>query len=232
MRKWKMIVLLVVMWCLMGTCTFAKQRYFNSATGCQVIIEDDADLLTDEEEEELAELMRGITDYGDVAFKTIDDNYQTTENYIKAYYQEQFGSGSGTIFLIDMDNRNIWIHSNGKIYRTITKSYANTITDNVYTYASRGDYYGCAREAFSEILTLLQGSKIAQPMKYISNALLALIVSLMLTFLVVAASSAVKKPKEKELLEATKYKYILKNPKATFTHTTKVYDPPSSGSSG
>lgn len=70
-----------------------------------------------------------------------------------------------------MDNRNIWIHSNGGIYRIITSSYADTITDNVYQYATKRDYYGCCYEAFTEMLTLLQGNRIAQPMKYISNAL-------------------------------------------------------------
>ena len=54
----------------------------------------------------------------------------------QSLYREKYGSESGTIFVIDMDNRNIWIHSNGAINRTINKAYAETITDNVYTYAS------------------------------------------------------------------------------------------------
>lgn len=89
--------------------------------------------------------------------------------------------------MIDMDNRNIWIHSNGAIYRTITKSYADTITDNVYTYASAQDYYGCASEAYTQMATLLAGRRIAQPMKYISNALLALIIALLINYFVVRA---------------------------------------------
>lgn len=45
----------------------------------------------------------------------------------------------GTVFAIDMDNRNIWIHSDGAVYQVVTKGYADTVTDNVYRYASRGD---------------------------------------------------------------------------------------------
>ena len=57
-----------------------------------------------------------------------------------------------------MDNRNIWIHSNGAINRTINKAYAETITDNVYTYASDADYYICAMKVYEQEYTLLQGN--------------------------------------------------------------------------
>ena len=196
-----------------------------------MIIEDDADLLSDQEEASLAETMEGITAYGNVAFKSIAYNEYSTERYIKNYYSEMFGSRSGTVFLIDMDNRNIWIHSNGGIYRVITNSYADTITDNVYRYASDREYFSCANEAFSQILTLLQGNRIAQPMKYISNVLLAVILGLLITYFMVRAMSVSAKPSEKELLEATRYQYRLNNPQMIHTGTTKKYDPPSSGGS-
>ena len=130
--------------------------YKNSETGWQVIVDDRADLLTDEEESRLASEMEPVTAYGNAAFISCYAS-GSTSSYAKDLYRDLFGSDSGTIFMIDMENRNIWIQSNGAIYRTITKSYANTITDNVYKYASRGDYYGCASNAFSQICTLLEG---------------------------------------------------------------------------
>lgn len=183
------------------TCKAETKTYTNKSTGYQVIVEDDANLLTDEEETTLGKEMAPITTYGSVAFKSIDYNpYYSTEDYTRSYYRDTFGSTSATVFLIDMDNRNIWIHSNGTIYETITKSYANTITDNVYKYASDGDYYTCAFTAFGQINTLLEGRKIAQPMKYISNAFLAVIIALLLNYFLVRSFSRAKRPSKTDLL--------------------------------
>ena len=114
--------------------------YVNEKTQYKVIFEDDASLLSNDEAEQLIEVMKPITAYGSVAFKSIDTNkYSSTSSYASNYYASKFQTGSGTIFLIDMDKRNLWIHSNGKVYSTITTSYANVITDNVYRYASNKD---------------------------------------------------------------------------------------------
>ena len=197
-----------------------------------LIIEDDAQLLSEEEEQDLAEVMRDVTRYGHVAFKSIDENYSSTENYIEDYYAAYFGSDSGTVFLIDMDNRNIWIHSNGAVYKVITKAYANTITDNVYRYASDADYYTCAYKAYEQMTTLLEGNKIAQPMKYLSNAFLALILAMLINYFIVRMVSRAVKPSEEQLKKATRNGFKLENVSIDFSHTTKVYDPPSSSSSG
>ena len=204
----------------------------NTETGYEVIIDDEADLLTDEEEDNLGEKMMEVTAYGSAAFVTVDSNYTSAGSYAEDYYYDCFGYGSGTLFLIDMDNREIYIYSDGDVYKTITKSYANTITDNIYTYASDAEYFTCAYKAFEQVVTLLEGNRIAQPMKYISNAFLAVLLALLINYFVVMLTSAAKKPAEKELLEATKHRCSLVNAEAIYTHTTKKYDPPSSSSSG
>lgn len=215
------------------TCKAETKTYTNKSTGYQVIVEDDADLLTDVEETALGKEMASITAYGSVAFKSIDYNpYYSTEDYIKNYYRDTFGSTSATVFLVDMDERNIWIHSNGTIYKTITKSYANTITDNVYKYASNGDYYTCAYTAFGQINTLLEGRKIAQPMKYISNAFLAIIVALLLNYFLVRSFSRAKKPSKDELLGKVFTQCNIANPSIRFIRQSRVYSPPSSSSGG
>ena len=202
-------------------------------SGYRAYIEDDADLLTDAEEMALYELMQELTLYGNVAFKTIDENsYSSTEGFILDYYDEMFGESSGGVFLIDMDYRNVWIRCHGAMSKVITNAYTDTITDNVYTYASKEDYYGCAYEAFAEMLVLLQGNKIAQPMKYISNALLATILGLIITYFIVKIMSRAKKPSKEELLEGTRYSYRFENAQAVFSHQTKKYDPPSSSGGG
>lgn len=213
-----------------GLPVHAQILYTNSDTGYQVYIEDDAELLSQEEIESLAQQMQGITAYGNAMFKTIDENYTSTDNFARAYYRECFGTASGTMFLIDMDNRNIWIRNDGRISKIVTNAYSDTITDNCYRYASKGDYYGCAREAFSQIEALLNGQRIAQPMKYICNAFLAVIFSLLITLGLARLMSRSAVPCRNDLLRAAPHEFRLNNPQAAYTHTTKRYDPPSSDS--
>lgn len=207
--------------------------YTNATTGYSVYIDDEANLLTESEHTELQKIMQDITAYGNVAFKTINKNsYSSTKSFISSYYKQLFGSSSGTIFVIDMDYRNIWIHSNGAIYNTITNSYADSITDNVYTYASDGDYFSCAANVFEQELTLLKGQKIRQPMKYISNALLAIILAVIINYFIVKIYSRTPKASNNEILSGIFANNSFDNCQLQFTHTTRQYSPPSSSSSG
>ncbi len=206
----------------------------NSETGYHVAIEDDAGLLNDEEKSLLLTKMQEITAYGNAVFKSIDYNIYSTSSFASSYYHELFGSNSGTLFLIDMDNREIYLFSDGAIYRTITSSYADTITDNVYRYASHEDYCTCASKAFEQVYSLLSGQKIAQPMKYISNLLLALILAALINYFLVRLLSVSSKPGSGEILGAISPRFVFTDPKKIKTSQTKVYSPPSnsSGDSG
>lgn len=205
----------------------------NEETGYYLRLEDGADLLSSSEEQELIKIMEPITAYGNVAFVSIDSNpTYSTERYVESYYEDNFGYSSGTVFIIDMDERYIWIHSNGEIYKTITDAYATTITDNVYSYASAEDYLSCASVAFEQINTLLEGRTIAQPMKYISNALLAIVLALLINYFLVMMLSRSRKASTSQLINGTFYKADIKNPRAEFIKQTKRYSPQSSGSSG
>lgn len=210
----------------------SEALYTNPSTGYRVYIEDNAGIIKDSDEEELLQEMKAITAYGNVAFKSINYNSSSTKTYIRNYYEQMFGTGSGTVFLIDMDNRNIWIHSNGAIYEVITDSYAEIITDNVYKLASSGDYYACALKGYSQILTLLQGKKIVKPMKYICNALLAVGISFILMYFVARGMSGKKEAKSNQILAHIDHSYSLNNATVQYVNTTRVYDPPSSSSSG
>lgn len=205
--------------------------YINPDTSYRVWISDDAQLLDEEEKQNLAALMQDITVYGNVIFKTTDSSVRDTESYAREYYKEQTGTDSGILFLIDMDNRVIWIHSDGDVYRVITKSYANTITDNVYRYASDGDYYECAAQAYDQVLALLNGNKIAQPMKYISNAFLSVILAMLLNYGLVCLFAGNRKPGRKELLGNTGNYFRYTQPQAFFVHESRTYNPTDSGSS-
>ena len=220
-----------------GVETVSTDKYYgtvytNNETGYRVVIEDDAGLLTDDEKSRLAETMKDITPYGDVAFKSIDYNPYSTETYIEHYYNSIFGTGSGTVFLIDMDNRNIWIYSDGSIYSTITTAYANVITDNVYTYASDRDYFTCANKAFIQEAALLQGRRISQPMKYISNALLAIAIAILINYFIVRQTSRVRKASDNEIVNGVFANNAFNNVSVNFIRQTRTYSPRSSSSSG
>lgn len=230
--KWYLLVsffLCIGLFLTQSISCHAEVLYQNPEKGYEVLIEDDANLLTVEEIMTLAETMKPITQYGNVAFKSVSYNTQDTDDFAKKFYERTFGNHSGTVFVIDMDNRNIYIYSKGAVYRIITKSYANTITDNVYRYASKKEYFNCANEAFLQIVKLLEGGHILQPMKYISNALLAVILALLFNFTWICYFSRLKSPTSGEIMKSMKSHFTHTAPSAVMTHQTKVYDPPSSG---
>jgi len=229
----KQFILVLVSLLLFATNVSTSYAADDSTENYRVVMEDNADLLTESQEADLIKIMQKITDYGNVAFVSVLENSLSAENYARSSYSTLFGTDSGTLFLIDMDNRMLWIHSDGAVYRVITTAYANTITDNVYRYAGKEQYFECAKEVYQEILTLLQGEKIAQPMKYISNLLLAMILALLINFGFVCYFTKLRKPSEADILRMIDKRLQCTKPTATFTHKTKRYDPiESSDSSG
>lgn len=150
------------------------------------IIDDDADLFSEEEEEKLMHQLSDILDYGGVAIVTNKNAYSgSATDLAESLYREYFHKESGILFLIDMYNRRIEFFMDGDIHRVISKARANGIADNIYTYATDGKYYKCASVGFEQVLTLLEGGNISVPMKYVSNLFLAASISLLIVFLCV-----------------------------------------------
>lgn len=184
--------------------------YANPDTNYSAIVTDDANLLTSDEEDALLDDMKPLTEHGNILLcTTTNSGSMSTSEYAQKTYQNTFGSNSdGSALAIDMQNRNIWIFSTGHSYDIITSSYADTITDNAYSYASNEQYYKCASVCFAQMYTLFSGQKIAQPMKYICNAFLALLLSLFLNYLFVKWMSSRYKAKTapaEDFLEGTFY---------------------------
>ncbi|MBE5996640.1 MAG: TPM domain-containing protein [Lachnospiraceae bacterium] len=211
------------------TVSAAERRGRNDQTGYEMIILDEADLLTDEEEDSLLWDMEPVTNYGGAAFVT--GYYYDTQEQAKELYRSWFGTDSGTLFMIDMGSRIIYIFSDGAVYGVITKAYANTITDNVYRYATRGEYYRCASEAFSQITSLLKGGHIARPMKHITNALIALILSLLINYAMVRWTAKIAKPTKAAILGAMTVGFAASGRRTKVLRTTRRYTG-SSGSGG
>lgn len=212
--------------------TIYASVYENAETGYEALIVDEADLLSSSEEAELLKEMEGIAEYSNIAFVSVDDNSYSTERLAEKLNEQYFGGESGIVFIIDMDNRYIWIDSMGGARNTIDDDYAQTITDNVYSYASDEDYYKCASKAFAQIHSLFEGQWIAQPMKYICNAFLAIALALLINYFIVRMLSRASKASSRQIMGGIFTKVDINNARANFTHQTKRYSPQSSGSSG
>ena len=193
--------------------------------GDKVRLEDDADLLNPEEEAKLIDVMTPLTEYGNIVFKTINENDTTADQFAKSYYYRNYGKDSGSILLIDMDNRMIYIYSAGYNFNIITNNKAEIITDNIYKYAASGNYYECAQEAFVEMKTILDGGKIAEPMRYASNVVISLVIGFLLTFFFVAASMRIKRSSNSKKVDSFGRHVAIANISVVASGTHRVYSP-------
>jgi len=197
------------------------------------LIDDGADLLTDAEENELYDAMLPICEYGNVMFVTTDyDPYGTVEDFADAYYHDVIGTDSGMLFVIDMDKRKICIFCDGYVYQVINKNKANTITDNVYGYASDGDYLGCASEAYRQAATLLSGGRISEPMRYITSVLVAIMIALVLNFMIVLSASKAKAVSLNEVKSSSTGSFNARGAVSRLVDTIRIYSPQSKGNGG
>ena len=109
-----------------------------------------ADLFTDEEEKQLSEQAQVLSDTMkmEAVIVTTEENPDSAQVFADGFYMEGgFGTGSdhsGILFLIDMDNRELYISTNGQMIRYMTDSRINDVLDDVYNYAADADYYGAA----------------------------------------------------------------------------------------
>lgn len=202
-------------------------------TTYKLIIDDGANLLSEEEKIKLEDYMTPLLEYGHVAFVSVNTDYSAVSSKAAQFYSKNFGDyDSGSIFLIDMKVREIYIYSKGDNSDIITNAKSFTITDNVYSYASNGDYYSCAKVAFQQMYSVLEGDKIAEPLRYFTSAISSLILSVFVCFLYAYLSSRKKKVSLNKLAKNTDSKFVLNNFNAKVTGEKRVYNPPSSSSSG
>ena len=226
-----LLAVMVLVLMLIPSAAFADED-----NGYQVIIEDEADLFTPSQEADLKEQMKGILPYGGAAIVTNDEYNYDAADLAEEKFRTYFGKDSATLLLIDMYNRRIQIFSDGAIYKTISTAKANEITDNIYTYASDGDYYTAAMKTFEQIETILSGGRITTPMKYATNAAFAIGIVLLINFIIITAQR--KKKNTTSLTNALAYEggrgniTAVKNVTATMLTQKKSRHVESSGGGG
>ena len=182
-----LLVLLALMLLAPGLAAARTLSYTNEETGFTAVIDDDASLLDSAEYDSVLESMKPLTQYCGVGFYTYGG---TSTEYVKNKAEKWGNStfpGEFTLLIIDMATRQLMVGSSAKIMDSISQAKAYTITDNVYTYATRGEYGRCAETAFNQMYRALKGEKVTGPMQYISNALLALAAAILLAYLFISA---------------------------------------------
>ena len=200
-------------------------------TNPSIIIDDQADLLTDEEEKKLYETMSLLSEYGKVVFLTVNTNpYGTADSYSRAYYTEKFSDNTdGVIFIIDMSTRYLYINSCGSLRTKLDSGKGRSITDNVFRYARNGQYFKCAQKAFEQAYTVVSGKQIFEPMRYISSVFIGLCSSAFLGFLIAYLGFRLKKATVAENMANNKNSFVIRDFNAIKTGTHMVYSPQSDG---
>lgn len=119
---------------------------------------DNADLFTDEEEKLLEEqVYKSVEEMGmDLAVVTTSDaSGKSPVQFADDYYDANgFGIGedsSGALYLIDMDNRELYISTHGGMIRYLTDDRIEVIIDEAAPYAGDGDYSGSAQAVIRAI---------------------------------------------------------------------------------
>ena len=210
----------------------------NTQTGFAAMVYDLAGLFSQTEANSLLDNIYQYTEFGDMVVLTTNENNfgnseSATDEYCEAFYQKYSKKSDCVIFCIDMKTRYLLVYSAGPVVEdNLTASKGDSITDNVYSYASDKQYYQCALKAYEQIGKVLNGMHIAQPMKVASNLFIAFVIGFVIMYLVALGKSKVGKTSDSELLKYAAINFAANNPTDVVTGTTKTYCPRSSGSSG
>lgn len=204
--------------------------YENSETGYVVMFADFAEYMPAEEEARLLEDMKPLTDYCNVVYFTYLNASGSLGNNCESFYLEYLGANRpGVMFAINPHE--LYIYAEGSMSKIVTNRYATSIADNVYEKATVDDYYGCAADSYHQIMDLINNKKIPEPMKYITNTLLGLLIAFFLCFIYAYNTSKIKRTKGAVLTNGERI-FDLKDYKSSITKSETRYSPRSSSSGG
>ena len=214
MKTCQILAALICLLCLLAATLAAEAKTVEEGLDSRynIIIDDQADLLTPSLEAALVADMLPLTRYGCVAFYTTDTGWGSAEYKANEFLDTNFTTNrrglSCTVFMIDMQKREIWIQSRGGMnsFRTrITASECYTVTDSTAVYATRRDYYGCASRTFRLMLDVIQGHTVPSPMRWICSAMLAAFIALIIDWRIVQKESVQERPEKQSDFYSARY---------------------------
>ena len=146
MKRFKMMLLML---CLCGGLFHCME-----ASAETNYVYDQADLLTEEEERELQSYAQTMKDNWEMNFMVVTtDNAEgkTSMEYADDFYDTHFPDESeadGMLYLLDMDNREIYLSTSGLAIRYLTDDRVESVLDAAFEYVADGDYYGTFQAFF------------------------------------------------------------------------------------
>ncbi|MBO4398860.1 MAG: TPM domain-containing protein [Lachnospiraceae bacterium] len=226
----KTLLLLVLLTVLLATGCGAAEKPDSPG---KIILRDDASLFRDSQEADILEIMQDLSEYGNVAVYTIRQNrYGDTADYAENLYANLFDEDSGLLFIIDMDQREIYVETDGYIGSFISRGRARVLTDNAYRLATNGQYAACAEKVLNQSLRILQGHAIPQPMVIASNAAIAIMLALLINFIVLRSLNSHSDVTVEELFTANRGHTDFQGGNVDVTSTQVVHLSSSHGGGG
>ena len=129
---------------VLSVSAFSLQPAYAAAEDSKVV--DDADLLSYDEEQEIQSMLDEFAEESGwtlFAVTTDDANGMTSEEYADDFVDQNALEENGVCFLIDMDNREIYMSTTGSAIRILTDHRIDSIMDDSYEYAGDGEYAKC-----------------------------------------------------------------------------------------
>lgn len=114
---------------------------------------DNAELFTPDELAQLQETIDAhIETYGsDLAIVTItDDQGKTSRAYADDFYDQNGFGEDGMLFLINMDSRELYISTSGRMIDILNDDRINDLLDLQYEYASNSDYFSAMQHSIEQ----------------------------------------------------------------------------------
>ncbi|WP_265458782.1 TPM domain-containing protein [Enterococcus sp. HY326] len=112
-------------------------------------VEDNAGLFTADEITQLDEAIDNLNQHSDAQMFIVTNSTSvgTIRNYADNYLRDKVGNNNnGTVLVIDMASREVYISTSGNMITAITDSRLNKILDNVQGSLQDGDYYAAAND--------------------------------------------------------------------------------------
>lgn len=195
-------------------------------------IYDFADLLTDSEEQKLYDEINKYIEASryDLAIVTIDENpkYSAMVYADDFFDYNDFGIGTnrdGTLILIDMDTRKIWISTSGAAIDKYSDSRIDSVIDAGYNELTSANYYDC-------LVNMVKKLESYHRMPYFVITLISAIICLVVSMILYNKTRSVIKKHNTVTYINTDNTNIIKNDMFVTTHTSRVLRQSSSSSGG
>ena len=198
-----------------------------AADDYRLVVQDDADLFSDAEEAKLVSELSRYVEYGNMAVVTLPEgnSYGGAERAAEQLTWEWFQDVDGATFVIDMETRYLYLYTYGSLMKIISVSDCDSITDNVYRQASRGDYYGCASDVMAQVYKLVTGHQIARPMMIMLTVLISLFLGAFIMYLIMKGTMKIPAASSYELSAAARTAFIGGEVQTVKGATTTIYSP-------